>query len=569
METRRQRCEKLRNQLEYARSSYITHWKEIAAYMLPRRPRWTKDDHARGTKLNQSIIDGTATAAIRTLGAGMNSGLTSPSRPWMKLTISNPFLAEELSVKVWLEEVTRVMLGVFGGSNLYKNLPALYEDMGTFGTGVLLVEEDFGRVIHSRTLPIGTYCIANGRDGRVNILSRTFPLTIRETVEEFAPMRRDGTRDMRNVSSSVQDMYTRNQTEATIEIAHILYPNDEYKPDGGLAIEKMYRSCYYELGGPSGTRKNEDDGKFLRESGYDQFPALCGRWRINGQDAYGSDCPGMLALGDVKALQAGEKISAQAIQINTRPPMLAPSSMRRHVLSAIPGETSYYDDIESGQGIRPMYEAKLPIADLESKQEQTRQRIKRFFYEDLFLMLTESDRRDFTATEILERREEKSWTIGPVIENATDDVLERLIDVTFYHMLNQGLVPEPPQELSGMPLVVEFVSVLAQAQKLVGLGNTDRFIQTIGQIAQFDQSVLDKVNMDAVVDVYGDMTGVSPKILRSDEEVAAMREQRAKQAQAQQAMATIQQGAGAAKDLSGATVSDDNLLGAMTGAGAG
>jgi hypothetical protein len=195
-------------------------------------------------------------------------------------------------------------------------------------------------------------------------------------------------------------------------------------------------------------------------------------------------------------------------------------------------------------------------------------RIRKGFFEDLFLMLAQSDRREITAREIEERHEEKLWALGPVLEGLNQDFLNPNIDWTFDLLHRRGELPPPPPELQGRDLKVEYVSVMARAMKQVDLASVDRFMGFIGQYAGADPSIMDKVDGDQVVDLYGDMTGVPAGIIRPDDDTAEIRERRAQQQQQQQKLAAMEQMARAAKDASAADMDGDNALTqALGGAG--
>lgn len=252
----------------------------------------------------------------------------------------------------------------------------------------------------------------------------------------------------------------------------------------------------------------------------------------------------------------------EAVDKMVRPPMKGPSSLKQTVVSTLPGEITF-EDVTSGQGLKPVYEVQFRIQEMEMKQNQVRNRIQRAFYEDLFLMLANSDRKQITAREIDERHEEKLLALGPVLEQLNEDVLDPLTDITFQMHLNQGLLPEAPPELQGMELKVEYISIMAQAQKLLGVSGIERFTGYIGQVAQIDPHVLKKVKTDQVVDVYADMMSLPPSIIRTDEEVAALMKQEQMMQQQQQQMAMMQQGSQVAKNLSQASLNKDQALGAI------
>ena len=425
---RRRSFELLRSQLELERSSFLPHWRDLGDNILPRRPRFFLSDTNKGERRSQKIIDSTASLAARTLRSGMMGGLTSPARPWFRLTTPNKDLAELGPVKFWLEEVTRRMNTIFLRSNLYRSLPILYGDLGVFSTAAMYVEEDFDDVIRTYALPIGSYSVANDSKLKVRVFFREFRMTVRQVVEMFAETGPDGKPDFSNISSGVQSMWANNNREAWVNIAHVIQPNDQYRPNNALSKYKKYMSVYYERG--SATNSNgdaaADEGKLLSEKGYDYFPVLVPRWEVTGEDTYGTSCPGMIALGDIRQLQTGEKRSLQAIEKKVNPPMIAPTALKRVKTSILPGDITYTDEREGLKGFRAAHDINFQIQELEGKQEQIRIRIQRAFFEDLFLQLSRTDRREITAREIEERHEEKLLALGPVLEQLNQDLLDQI-----------------------------------------------------------------------------------------------------------------------------------------------
>lgn len=559
--TKRQRLEILRSQLESERASFITHWRDLGNFILPRRPRFVLGDQNRGERRNRNIIDSTATKAVRTLKSGMMAGMTSPARPWRKLTIADQELAKDEGVKQWLYDVNEKMEAVFHRSHLYNSLPVLYGDCAVFATGAMLMEEDFDQVVRFTPLAVGSYMVANNKKGEVDVFYREFGMTVRQLVDKFG-MLPNGEVDWSKFSIHVKDLYDRGNMESWVDVCHIIEPNPDNNPNKLDAKYKKYSSCYYEKGFGAGQRyeTNEISDKYLMESGYDFFPVLVPRWETTGEDSYGSNCPGMEALGDIKQLQLGEKKIMEAIEKMINPPMVGPPELRNMKASILPSDITYVASREAGRGFQPAHEVDPKVQELELKQAQMRDRIKGIFYEDLLLMMAQSDRRQITASEVAERHEEKMWAFGSVLEQFNKDLFKPLIDNTFTIMLQQGMIPEPPEELEGMELEVEYISIMAQAQKLIGVASVDRFFGFVSQIAVGDPSVMDKIDMNETVDTYADMTGVPPKMIRSTEDAEAIRQQRQQAAQQQATLENIEKASKSAKDLSGATLEEDSAL---------
>jgi len=557
METKRERYRKLSAALKKERdSSWRTHWTDLADHMLPRRVRWNNSaDRNKGDKRNQNIIDSTATLALRTLRSGMMSGITSPARQWFRLTVPDPDLAEHGPVKEWLNIVTRRMLEVFLKGNYYKMLSGVYGDIGCFGTSCAILEEDEKDILRGYTFPIGSYMLATSDRSVVDTMIREYSMTVRNVVKRFGDKKASPDKRWKPFSMTVRNAWDQGNYEQVIDITHVINPNMEWEPKYLEAKYKPWASCYFETG-------SGDDQKFLRESGYDEFPVVAPRWDLaSPDDVYGAPCPGMDALGDVRALQVLQKRKAEAIQKMVRPPLTAPTSLRSRKVSILPGDVTHVDEREGQKGVRPIFEVKPDIQGLVMDIQEHQSRIKRAFYEDLFLMLSMDPRATPpTAEEIRARHEEKLLMLGPVLEHLNDELLDPAIDRNFNIMLRRGMIPTPPEEIQGENLKVEYISIMHQAQKLVSAGAIDGFLSRVGNMAQFKPDVLDKVDMDQTVDEYGDIYGVPPKIIVPDENVIQLREQRAQAQAMQQKIAMAEQASKAGKNLSETDTDNKNAL---------
>ena len=528
--TLRQKYASRKSELWKERSTWFPQRQEISRYLLPRNGRFLVTDRNRGEKRHNQIYDSTGTRALRVLAAGLMAGMTSPARPWFRLATSNADLMKYDPVKVWLNDVTELMRGIFAKSNTYRSLHMIYEEIGGFGTGAAIMLPDFADVIRHYPLTVGEYAIATDHRGEVNTLYREFEMTTSQMVGQFG-------RD--KVSNTVKTLFDRGSLDAWIPVVHVIEPRADRDPRSKLARNMAVASCYYESGSSS--------EQFLRESGYKRFPALCPRWAATGGDIYGNS-PGMESLGDIKQLQHEQLRKGQGIDYMVKPPMQLPTSMKNQEFNSLPGGASYLD-ASTGQGMKPAFEARIDLSHLLEDIRDVRVRIEETFYKNLFMMLAMDQRSGVTAREVAERHEEKLLMIGPVLERLHNELLKRKIDVTFDEMIVAGIVPPPPQEMHGQELNVEFISMLAQAQRAIGVGSVDRFVLAMGQIAQFKPGVLDKFDEDEWADKYGDMLGVDPTLIVADEKVAIVRNARAQQQAAAAKQQQIAQAAQTAQTL--------------------
>lgn len=529
-------------QLKNERESWMSHWKEISDYLLPRSGRFFVDDRNRGDKRHNNIYDSTGTRALRVLAAGMMAGMTSPARPWFRLTTSDPQLDESAAVKAWLADVTRLMQMVFAKSNTYRALHSMYEELGAFGTASTIVLADYTSVIHHYPLTTGEFAMAADHRGQVNTLFREFQMTVAQVVREFGRS---------NCSPTVQTLFHRGALEQWVTVMQAIEPRVDRDLTKRDDRNMAWKSIYFEQGG------NED--QILRESGFKEFPALCPRWATSGGDIYGNS-PAMEALGDIKQLQHEQLRKAQGIDYKTKPPLQAPTSLKSRDVDTLPGGISFVDAAAPNGGIRSAFEVNIDLSHLLADIQDVRERIKGSFYADLFLMLANGTNPQMTATEVAERHEEKLLMLGPVLERMHNEILDPLIEMTFSRMVEANIVPPPPDELQGMELNVEFVSMLAQAQRAIATNSVDRFVGNLGAVAGIKPEVLDKFDADRWADAYADMLGIDPELIVPGEQVAMIRKQRAEAAQAQQQAALLNQGADTAQKLGSVDTSKQSAL---------
>lgn len=512
----RRRAEELKS----IRQPWERQWRELADYIEPTRLRLQLKNE--GAFSRDKIIDSTATFSLRTLSSGMHSGLTSPARPWFRLTTFDPDLKDFAPVKEYLSLVEMRMREVFQSSNIYNSFHTGYGDLGQFGQSMGILVEDDNELIRMQQLTHGMFWIARDDKGRVTTLYRRFRWSVQRIIGRFRYDR------VSKVGRVISDAYDQGRYDDTFDVWHAVEPRMSRNPNSLAKQDKPFLSNYW----LDAHADQQNDG-LLEESGFDENPLIGPAWEISADDHYGVS-PGMVALGDVKMLQKEQARKLEGIDKIVRPPMTGPTSMMNNPTSLLPGSVTYVDD-PTGKGYRPAMDVNIRLSELAGDIRETQQRIDRTFYADLFLMLSNMEgiqpRNQF---EIAERKEEKLLALGPVLENIYNDQLEPVIDRTFAILNRRNQLPPPPPDLEGQELKVEYVSMLAQAQKAVATGSIERGSAFVGNLAAVKPDVLDKFDADEAVDVYFDMLGVPPSIVVPDDEVAEIRQRRAQQMEAAQ-----------------------------------
>jgi hypothetical protein len=529
LSTNRQAYERRKDDLRTERSEYLEEMKDIAAHAHTMRGRFLLGDNRKKRRTINSLLHEKMIFASRTCGAGMLAGVSSPSRPWLKLGTPDKALNEFASVKRWLDHVEKKIYQVFSVSNYYHSKQSSYRDMGDFGQGPVILDEDYEDVLNCYCSPPGEYYLSVDQKGRVNTIVRDMRRSTMQLVEQFY--------HSGNIPRQVQEAYDRSDYDRQWDIVHFVQPNIQMAKGMRGPLGMPFSSVYYCLG-----VDDNDNNATLQVSGYRENPISAPRWDVQPGDVYGSDHPGAIALPGTKSLQVLEKRKGQMIDKMSVPPLQAPAGMEQgKVISHMPGNVSYYP-ANQGPGtngpITPLYRvepAALQYTGAEGKELE--QRIDVAYFVDLFLATINSDRRQVTAREISEVHEEKLIALGPVLER------------THYEGLN-----------------IEYTSLLAVAQRAIGATGIERFSGFLGNLAAGNPEVLDKWDMDQTVDEYADVTGVPASMVRSDEEVAKLREARQAQQQQQQALAAAVPAAETAKVLSEAdTGRNSNLLADIIG----
>lgn len=537
-------------QLEAEASSWRAHWLELSSYLSPRSARFLQSERNRGTKKNQNIINSSPLMDIRTLKSGMQSGITPQSRPWFRLTTPNPDMAAKKEVRLWLDVVEERIRYAMSKSNFYNAAHVLYGNLGVYGTSPMYIEDDSETMIRCYVFPIGQYYLANSRRLEVDTCYRKYSMTVGQMVAQFG---------IENCSPGVQDLYKNKSVEAWKEILHVVEPNPDAIP-GKLGYKHMpWKSCWMEF------LQADANAKYLREGGFHEFPIMAPRWDVDGEDVYGSS-PGMDALGDVKALQLYERRGAQAVEKIINPPWTGPMALQNQAANMNPGGITYVPDNASGQVFKPAFEVPPAVVQVVGgEKRELEARVSAVFFADLWLAMSQLEKGQVTAREVAERHDEKMVQLGPVTERLGAEFLRPAINRVFSILNRQGIIPRPPPVLQGQDLRVDFLGPLAQAQKALGTGAIEKVMSFVGNLYAVAPQAIDKVNIDAVIDEYGDDLGIPARLLRTDDEVAEIRAKRqAAQAQAQ----ASEQAANAAKSaqvLSQADMGGDSMLTRLVG----
>lgn len=549
------------NGLRIWRNSWWSHWTLIAKYLLPRRFMWfsgttpSANSMVRGNPINTAILDPTGQRAGYICAAGLMNGLSSPSRPWFKWKIALPGRDPSEEEQIWFDAVEDRLYAVMAGSNFYDAMAQQKEDLVFFGTGPLIIYEDEQDTIRCYTPGAGEYYLATSSAFRVETLARQFVMTISQIVEMFG---------LENCPPEVQGLWRTKGASLSVEkiVSHIIEPNFPIDDGTGGELRPVsedypWREVYWVFGS-GGMRP-------LSACGFYEQPHVAPRWSTFGNDAYGRS-PGMDVLPDVMQLQQETARKAEAIEKMVRPPVVADAQLKNQPSSTLPGGVTFVANLSAATGMRAIYQVEPRIEEMMDDLKEIQLRIQQGFFNDIFMMISQATG-DETAYEVAKKYEEKLQVLGPIIERQQNEGHGPAIRRIYRICERKRLIAPIPKTLAGIPLGIEYISIIAVAQRATATAAMERLASMTGNLAAAPafSDVTDNLDADEFWDEYRDLLSVTAKVQRSKDQVLKLRQGRAQQqAQAQQAQQTQAMVEGA-QTLSQTPVDSSNALGKLLG----
>jgi len=554
----RRQCWKLWSELDAIwQERWLPTVSDIIHYIQPNRGEFTEQDVNRGDRRDTDIVNNVASDAIDRLIAAIDTSMTSEAREWHTYSPEDPLDAENEGVREYCHTVQSIMFALIARSGFYGANRNLIADVAGPAFGLMLIDPDPDTVFRFEHVPIGSYRLAADSRGRVNKVARQFTLTAEQMVDEFG---------WENVSLSVRNAMgaaSREQrmSQTPFRVLHVIEQRGIREYGKFDAKNKPWASTWVEIGaGTWGTMMpgaNQldngplgDSGGILRESGYDEQPFIAPRWNSLGKDAYGKESPGWKVLGDGKGLQAWEMGGAQALALILKPPMNRPADLAD--ASLMPGAMN---PLAAGSNAKFEPSVVIPPQTVTVAAEKSReyeQRIDRGCYGDvLFLFSRDESVQPKTAEEMRGRKEERLLQLGGMANRYADEGLRPGIARMFAMAQRAGKLPPPPQQLLRRGKIkIDFQNPLVTAQKTIGFTAMGQLVSFGIACAQAKTAGADKLDVDEMMDTAGDMLGVKPNVLKSDDQLAQERQAAAAQQQAAAQGIAMTQAAPAIKDLS-------------------
>lgn len=538
--------------------------KDIEAFVTPYSTN-VEQTTKRYEDVALNVLDETVFEARTTLQAFLLTGITNPSQRWERWAIMDPQLAESAAVKEWLHTANDRRDTIKHRSNFYDVMPWVYGEWPAHGTTLVLIEEDETDLFRYVPLGIGSYAIADNHRGDVIAVSRRLQMTVRQVVERFA-LRPDGTVDQSKLSLRIRQAVEKGALGDNVEIIHLACPNDQHNPIKQTPAHFAYASYYWE----ASAQEQDGMGGFLAKEGYREWPFMVYRWGHIPGDPWGADSPGILTLAAVKSLQQMESDKLMAAETLVKPPLVVPPGLT--IANLLPAARNAVETNSRTQ-VGPLHKTEAVAVQIMGMEQQVlRERIYSLWHTRTIRSLNQNPYQTTaakTAREVEEISNERLQVLGLILE-AANSALRMASDREFAIMLRAGVLPPVPPELSGQALAVEFTSMLAMAQKSVGRKDLVEFGMWVAEMARTteDPAFMRKMDSEQLVDEVAQRSGLPPRVVRTDDQTAAIRagEQAAAAEQAKVEQAAME--AKAAKDLAATPMGGDTALDRIVQAGA-
>ncbi len=514
--------------LKSDRANWESYWQTLARFCLPKRAYITRN-RVEGEQLDfHQIFDNVAIRALQTMAAGFGSHLTNPSSKWFSLSTKNQDIMRSKATQKWFKSAEEEMFSTLATSNFESIMQEFYQGSGCFGTGAIFSEEDFKTRVRFTMIPIEELFIEEDAKGRVNRVYRKFEYTALQAFERWG-------KDSGEAVAELMKEKNPNSMKKKLTFIHSVVPRETRDPSKEDNMNMPFESKWTEV-----SKKQT-----IREGGFREMPYHVGRFNKETGQVWGFS-PAMNVLADIKMVNKMKQTLIRAAMKIVDPPFIVPHRGFVQPLNFNPSGANYSKDQKPSDAYHSIdTRANIPIGmDLIQRVSDD---IEKGFFVPVFQAFIDITKA-MSVPEVRQRIAENMTLLGPVVGRFTQEVFDPMITRVFLILLRTGVLPPPPEETIDQDLDITYISALAKAQRNSEIQEIQSFLGDVSAISQVLPEVIDKIDGDETIDIIAKIRRVNPDLLRDDEVVKAIREQRAAVAEQQARMNSAEQLAGTLKD---------------------
>lgn len=507
------------------RNTFASHWEEVSELIDPpsRNTFFYGNFNWPGQKKTDKQVDATGMMALGRFAAICDSLLTPRNMFWHALAADNDYLAKQRGVKLWFEEATRTLFKYryHPSANFSAQNQGIYKSLGAYGTGAVFVDALDGRLTGERGLrykniPLGELFLRENHQGLCDGYIRWFKLNAQQAWDQFADTGR---------FPEVLKPALASRSQMTFNFLHRVCPRTDYDPERLDYRGKAWASYYLSIEGQS----------VLSEGGYDTMPVAASRYDQTPGEIYGRS-PAMAVLPALKTLNAQKRTFLKQAH-RAADPVLLTADDGVVDMSLRPGAINKGGVSSDGRELVKV----LPTGQIQIAKEMMEVEaslINDAFLVSLFQIMTETP--TMTATEVIERTNEKGILLAPTVGRQQNEYLGPLIERELAVLGQQGLLPPMPpvmREAQGEYQVV-YTSPLSRAMKAQEAAGFMRTVEAVKELVNItqDMSLLDPFDFDVAIPAIADIQAVPVSWMADDAQIAGKRKSRAAAQQRQEAI---------------------------------
>jgi hypothetical protein len=503
------------DKLKEARDNYDVVFQDLSRYINPNREDFIVTE-SPGRRRHNKVYDSTGIDAARSLASALTNSITNPQSRWLSMVTREKILMENEDVRQYLDTLETKVLAAFNSvsSSFYQQNHQFMIDLPVYGTACMFVE-DTPKGISFKSIPLSQLYIEEDSEDKITTVFRRFEFTARQIIQEWEDSLSE--KDLQTFKSDLNRKY---------KVVHVVAPKAEFKDIPGLEFpdNKAFGSLYY-----------VDDPKVVLNTGsYFDQPYIVGRWEKLTGETYGRGS-GWSAISDILMLNVMSESGIRSVQQSSSPAYLVPDDgVITHVRSVPGGITVGGLDEDGNLRVRELpFNPRLDF--LEAEKETRRDSVRKAFFVDRF---ERKEGTPVTATENIDNQQVRLVLAAPQIFRIEVEYLNPLIDRVFGILERKGEIPAAPPILQDQDVDYEYQSPIIKAQRRQELLALNVAIESVGPLVQLNPDLLEVVDAESIFRDNAGIAGVPIRHLKSEQEVAAVRDAKilaAQQAQQREA----------------------------------
>jgi hypothetical protein len=508
-------------QLQAWRSTFASHWEEVSELIDPtsRNTFFYGNFNWPGMKKTDRQIDATGMMALGRFQAILDSLLTPRNMFWHGLRSDNPYVQKQRGVKLYFEELSRALFkyryapeGNFSAQNQNQ-----YGSLGAYGTAALFIDQFDGRLTRQRGIrykhvPLGELFLRENHQGLPDGYCRWFRYTAQQALQAWP-----------DKFPAIMRPALDAKSPALFNFIQRVVPRNDRDPQRIDAKGMAWASYYISLEGKC----------LLEEGGYGGMPMAISRYFQTPGETYGRS-PAMMVLPALKTLNA-EKTDFLTQGHRAAVPVYLTGDDGLVDMSMRPGAMNKGGMTADGKPLVSI----LPTGNIQVSKEmmdEERSLINDAFLVSLFQILEETPQ--MTATEVIERTNEKGILLAPTVGRQQDEYLGPMIDREIDLLNRMGLAPPMPGILreAGGEYSVAYSSPLSRAMRAQEAAGFIRTVETVKELVAItgDPSLLDPFDFDVAIPAISEIQAVPTSWMADAAKIAQKRKNRAQQQEQQQ-----------------------------------